>query len=109
MITAPGTRHAVRAAIAARPRAARIGSGWVRLPTVTKVFGSSWIRPAFFRPIRARNRPIPALIAIFSDVGMALITHSRTGRMLRTMNSMPEMTTAPRATCQGTSMPRTTA
>ncbi len=42
---------------------------------------------------------MPAEIAIFRDLGMALMMYSRTGRMLSTRKMAPEMNTAPNATC----------
>ena len=55
-----------------------------------------------------RAVPIPAEIAIFRDLGMALINQARIGRTLRITKITPEINTAPRAVCQEWPMPRTT-
>ena len=77
-------------------------------PRVIRVAGWSTTTPAFLSAMIARNRPMPAEIAILRPRGMALMIHSRTGRTLRMMNRMPERKTAPSATCQLWPMPSTT-
>lgn len=72
----------------------------LRSPCFTSVALSPMTMPAFFSAIRPRNRPMPAAIAIFSDLGMALTIHSRTGSTLITRKITPEMNTQPSATCQ---------
>jgi hypothetical protein len=42
---------------------------------------------------------MPAEIAIFSERGIELTTHSRTGSSDRITNSTPDRNTAPSATC----------
>ena len=56
--------------------------------------------PAFLSAISARNKPMPAAIAILSDLGMALTIHSRIGSTLMMKKMTPEMNTQPSATCQ---------
>jgi hypothetical protein len=51
---------------------------------------------------------MPAAIAIFSDLGIALTIHSRIGSTLMIRKMMPEMNTQPSATCQLCPMPPTT-
>src|SRR5690606_23799661 len=41
-------------------------------PIVTKVEGSATTILAFCKPINAINKPIPALIAVFKDIGIEL-------------------------------------
>ena len=72
----------------------------VSLPWVTRVAGWATTMPAFLSAISARNRPMPAAIAILSDIGMALTIHSRIGSTLMMKKMTPEMKTQPSATCQ---------
>ncbi len=51
---------------------------------------------------------MPAAIASFKLLGMALMTHSRKCVTLTIRKSTPERNTAPRAVCQGYPMPFTT-
>ena len=48
--------------------------GFVKSPSPTKVASFATTIPAFFKPIKAINNPIPALTANFKFVGIALIT-----------------------------------
>ena len=108
MITAPGTFRRSSATMIAKPSSARTAGQAVRSPMVTSVAGWSTMMPAFFRAMMPRNSPMPAEIAIFRPLGMALMIHSRTGRIERITKRMPERKTAPRATCQLWPMPSTT-
>ena len=55
---------------------------------------------AFCRPIKAMNRPIPALTADFSVMGMALKMASLTLVTDSTMKTRPSTKTAISAICQ---------
>ena len=59
-------------------------------------------------PIVPRKRPIPAPIPNLSDIGTALISHSRIRSRLTTKISTPDRNTAPNAVCQGTCIAPTT-
>ena len=76
-------------------------------PRLTRVAGLSTMRPAFFSPMNAMNRPIPAATALFSGSGTALMIASRTRNTVNSRNSNPEARTTPRASFQSTPMPRT--
>ena len=62
--------------------------------------GSSTTRPAFCRPIMARKRPIPLMVAILKDAGMARMRAARAPLKASARNKSPSMKTAARATCQ---------
>ena len=79
----------------------------VKLVMVTRVEAST-ARPAFWRPMKAMNRPMPTETPRFSGRGMALKMDSRTLVRDRTMKMRPSIKTANRATCQEMPMPRTT-
>ena len=100
MMMAPGTLRCSSATMTKKPSTASTGPGWCRSPSVTKVAGCAAIRPAFFRPMMARNRPMPAEMANLSERGMALTMASRSLNRLTRMNRQPEMNTAPSAICQ---------
>ena len=87
---------------------ARITGRLVSFPTVTKVAGWSTTTPAVFNPINPKKRPIPAAMASFCDLGMLLIIHALTGKILRIKNKIPETKTAARAICHLTPIPITT-
>ena len=72
----------------------------VTSPSRAKVALSATMMPAFFSAMTARNSPMPAEMASFSDFGIALKIHSRTGSTLNIRNSTPDRNTAPSATCQ---------
>ena len=57
--------------------------------------------PAFRKPRKARNAPMPAVMANYRPSGMARTMARRAPIMLRITNSTPEMKTAPSAVCQG--------
>ena len=100
MMTPPMTRRYSRATIRANPSAAITTGKLVSLPCVTRVASLPTTTPAFLSAIRARNRPMPAAIAILSDLGIALTIHSRIGSTLMMKKITPETNTQPSATCQ---------
>ena len=100
MITPPSTLRYSSATIRAKPSVAITTGQLVRSPCVTRVAGLPTTMPAFLSAISARNRPMPAAIAILSDLGIALTIHSRIGSTLMMKKMTPEMKTQPSATCQ---------
>ncbi len=76
---APGTLRAASPAISRNPATASRTFGCDRSPRVTRVVASPATMPAFCKPIRARNSPMPAAMPSFRFIGIALISHSRSG------------------------------
>lgn len=97
---APVTRSFISTAVSTRPTSANQTGAWRMSPRATKVDSSATTMPAFFIPISARKPPIPAVIAIFSDIGSAFTIARRAPTTLRTTKSTPEMNTAASAACQ---------
>ena len=62
--------------------------------------GPSLTRLAFCNPIKAINKPIPALTACFKDKGIASNIASRTRVSERIMKIIPSINTANNAVCQ---------
>ncbi len=75
---------------------------------MTNVAGFATMAPAFFRPMNARNIPIPAVTANLSGFGIARTTAWRTPSTESSTKSTPEMNTAPSAVCHGIFCPSTT-
>ncbi|MPM75404.1 hypothetical protein SDC9_122397 [bioreactor metagenome] len=59
-------------------------------------------------PIKAINKPIPALMAVLTDFGMALAIASLTLNAVSIMNITPSIKTAVNANCQVCPIPKTT-
>ena len=78
MMIAPGILRAESAAISAKPMAASSTGSDFRSPMVTSVAGWATTILAFCRAMMARNRPMPAAMPSFIDMGIALTIHSRT-------------------------------
>ena len=77
---------------------------------LTRVAPSSWIHPISLRPIIARNIPIPAPVAIFRSLGIALIIlvlQPTCGREI-IMKITPSTRTAANATSHAIPIPITT-
>ena len=115
MIIAPFIPLAIIAAIAKRA-IIPIRAPWLRsnasvVAKFTRVAPSSCIQPISLSPIMARNAPIPAPVAIFRSLGIALIilVLQPTCGIEMTRKIIPSMKTAARATCQSIPMPSTTA
>ena len=108
---APGISLAIITAIAISPTIAQkapedIGSIAPVSPRLTRVALSPRTHPISLRPIIARNMPIPAPVAIFRSVGMALIIavlQPTCGRD-RMRNRTPSTSTAASAICQLTAV-----
>ena len=64
--------------------------------------------PAFCRPMKAMNRPMPAPIACFRVSGIAFRIHERTLVSVRIMNMIPSRKTAVSANCHVLPMVRQT-
>ncbi len=97
---APRTRSASSEAMMKKPRMANSGPGVVRSPSVTLVAGCATTMPALDSAIMARNRPIPAAMALRSECGMPLTSQTRMPEMVRIRKITPEMNTAPSACSQ---------
>ena len=102
----PRTRRANSTAVTSRPVKNTIRSGDVKCAfSFTAVPGSLTIKPAFCRPMKAMNRPMPAAMP-FLRLGLtALKINSRRPTSERIRNSTPEINTAPSATCQPLAKP----
>ncbi len=96
---APRTLSASRAAMIKKPPIARRGPDSRKSPRPTSVAGLSTTTPALFNPIRARNMPIPAAIALRNECGMPSTSQRRIPVTVRNRKIMPEMKTAPSACC----------
>ena len=64
--------------------------------------------PHSFKPMKARNKPMPTVKLRRSESGMALTIQLRTLRTVRMVNRTPAMKMAPKAVCQGKPNPLTT-
>ena len=82
--------------------------GLVSAPRPMRVASLATTMPALRKPRKARNAPMPAVIANFRPSGIARTMACRAPITLRITNSAPEMKTAPRAVCQGYPMAPTT-
>ena len=108
-IIAPLTRKCPKATTIAKPASTKSAAGWWMSPSFTKVASLATMMPEPLSAISDRNSPIPAAIDIFKPIGSAFTSISRTLKKLNKIKMMPETNTAPKATCQGTPMPLTTA
>ena len=104
----PLTPNLSKAAIKMRPVKASIVSGLFRLPNPTSVSGLSTIRPAPCRPIMARNKPIPAVMAICISAGIERISQLRMRVIEKMKKAIEEIKTAVSACCQLSPYPSTT-
>jgi hypothetical protein len=106
--SAPVTLRAHSAAISSNPPAAISALGLAKLPGCSSVSLLAATQPAPSKPIRARNRPMPAPMARFWLSGMALISHSRAGLAETATNRMPDRKTQPSASRQSPASSGTT-
>ena len=108
MRMAPLTRRTIRMIVSARAKTkTRIGQPSRRpltpSPTGTVVPAASGTRrtkPESTSPMRTRNRPIPAAMAVFSPAGTAWNTAVRSPVSTRSVMITPSMTTSPMASAQ---------
>ncbi len=109
---APFCLRAINIAVSNRPIKAHNSPDICVHPEValksTSVAGLSTTHPASSMPIIARNRPMPAIVAIFKSLGMAFIIAARAPVLASPKNSNPSTNTAARATSQGIPIPRHT-
>ena len=105
---APGTFFAYRKPVMASPIMANSAGPEVISPSKTKVASSFTTTPAFCRPIKAINSPMPAPTAYLRFNGIALTIASRIFVIVRSINIRPSMNTAVSANCQEYPMPRHT-
>ena len=96
----PRTLSITRPAVIIRPIMPTSAGPWVMSPRVTSVASELTMMPAFCRPMKAMNRPIPAPMAFLSVPGMASSSQVRTLVTVRMMKRMPSSSTAVRANCQ---------
>ena len=107
IIIAPGIFFESRATIVNKPIRASIGAALDRLPVVTKVEVLACTIEAFWSAIKARNNPMPAVIACLRFFGIELMIQSLIGRRLMIRNKQPERKTVARAVCQECPIPMT--
>ena len=81
-------------AIIAKPTAASITGIELTSPRPTKVAGLSTTTPAFFKPMIAKNKPMPAPTPNFILFGILLIIHWRAGVIDNIRNAIPAINTA---------------
>ena len=106
----PRTFRACRQAVTSRPKKKTIKSGEVnRGLSVTHVSGCICTSPAFCRPMKAMNSPIPTAIP-FRRLALIVSSNIRcTPNSESNRNNTPEMNTTPSATCQASVSPARTA
>ncbi len=75
---------------------------------VTIVAGSDLTIPALRKPIKAMNKPIPALTAAYKAGGIAAMITCRIPAKVRIRNATPDRKTAPSAVSHVTPIPFTT-
>lgn len=78
------------------------------LPKVTRVATLPTTIPAFCKPMKAMNAPIPHPIEQRKHSGMAAMIACRKRVTVSIKNATPETKTAPNAVCHGNPMPRQT-
>ena len=106
---APLTLKQVSAAIKNNPAIdSKAGILFLKLPSATVVASLLTIMPALNSPIKVINKPIPAEIPIFNDLGIVLTIISRMLVKVKTINITPSTKTAASATFQLTPIPITT-
>ena len=105
---APLTLRACSTAISTIPARVSRAVGVFRLPSATVVAGLATTSPAFFRPMKAMNRPMPAAVAASRGLGIERTISWRTPTSVSSRKAIPEMKTQPSAVSHGTPMPLTT-
>ena len=103
---APVTRFTIRTIVKIMPMSANITAGSERSPSCTKVAGLSTISPAFLRPIKAMNKPMPHCTPILREGGIDSAILVRTPVRERSKKRMPFHKTIPSAASHGISRPR---
>ena len=103
---APVTRLTISTIVKIIPASASITAGSDKSPSCTNVAGLSTISPAFFKPIKAINKPMPHCTPTFKEGGMDSAIFVLTPVSDNTKNKMPFQNTIPRAASQGISLPK---
>ncbi|MPN06638.1 hypothetical protein SDC9_153894 [bioreactor metagenome] len=93
------TFHAISTPVIKRPMSASSAGPEIMLP-ISGTAPPTLTTPTFSKPMRAINRPIPALIALFSGAGIASMTILRSGEMVTSRNKRPDTNTIARPCCQ---------
>ncbi len=96
----PLTFSMTRPPVITRPMIPTRALPLVSSPRVTRVESESTMIPAFWSPMKAMKRPIPAPIAFLSVPGMASRRRVLILVTVMMMNRIPSMKTAVRANCQ---------
>ncbi len=104
---APGTRRAMSTPVRPTPSRQRAAGPEAKSPCATRVAGLATITPAFFSPMKAMKSPMPAVIASFSECGIAAMMRSRQPVSESARNTTPFTKTIPSASVHGTPLPRT--
>ena len=99
MNRAPLTFQAIRMPVMIRPISASRAGPEVMLLRSSRLLPAVTM-PAFSRPIRQMNRPIPALMAAFRGAGMESMICLRIGETEIARKIRPEMNTIARPCCQ---------
>ncbi len=98
----------MNAAVTTMPNTASRVDEVDRSPRATRVASSFTTMPAFCSPMKAMNRPMPALTASFSGIGIELMIASRTPVTASSRNTSPDTNVAASAVSHGTPSPITT-
>ena len=99
MNSAPLTFQAISTPVSSRPISASSGAPVVMLLRSSRLLPAVTI-PAFSRPIRQMNRPMPALMAALSEAGMEAMILLRRGETVTARKIRPLMNTIARPCCQ---------
>ena len=105
---APFTFLANKNPIIINPIIANSGAGWVKSPRPTIVPPPPTTIPAFVKPMRAINKPIPTDTDFFKFIGIESNIASLTLKNDSKINSIPSIKTAVRANCHVCPIPNTT-
>ena len=97
----PGTFLMTSTLVMMMPMAPNRAEPSVIFPIVTRVAALAATMPAFFRPMKAIKRPIPAPMARFREAGMASTISERMPVADRMIKMKPSISTAVSAICQG--------
>ena len=108
MRSEPGTFFTTRMPVSTRPIRASSAGPAVMSPRATVVASFDTMTPAFLRPMKAMNRPIPQPMAFFNEAGMESTMSLRTLVTVRMMKMIPSRSTAVSANCQLYPIPKHT-
>ena len=97
---APFTPKYSMAPMMTTPISASATCGVAMSPSATRVEASAAAIPAFCRPMKVMNRPMPVVMPYFKFSGMQFTSVSRNLNAERMMKMMPSTRMAVRAICQ---------